>query len=69
MQFPYIHTQSVPSDTWTIDHNLGRYPVSDVNVEIGGVLQKIMPQSVVYTDENQVVISFTNEFIGIARLF
>jgi len=27
---PYIHTQSVASDTWTIEHNFGR----KVNVQV-----------------------------------
>lgn len=69
MKHPYDHTQSVASSTWTIIHDLGRYPAIDVYTTINGDTQKIMPLSIVYDSPNQVTVSFTSARAGTARLF
>lgn len=60
----YIHTQGLASDTWTITHNLGRYPsitvVDSSNKEVIGDIQ--------YITLNQVVITFNGGFSGKAYL-
>lgn len=56
----YIHEQTIPANQWIVNHNLNRYPkvtvVNDINVEVIGDL--------VYTNTNQVIISFSNPFYG-----
>lgn len=56
----YIHEQNTPSDEWTIDHNLAKYPsvtiVDSANDEVGGEVR--------YIDANRVVVSFSAAFVG-----
>jgi len=61
------YVQSAPSATWTIVHNLGRHPVSDVAVVDSGN-HKILPLSVTHTNDNTVVVEFSTPFAGTARL-
>lgn len=60
----YIYNQIVPSSTWIITHNLGRYPsisiVDSAGNEVIGDVQ--------YIDNNTVKISFTVAFSGTAYL-
>lgn len=51
--FQYVHTQSNPSATWTINHNLGRYVVAEVidtsgTVVIGAVTSPTINQTIIY---------------------
>ena len=46
----YLFTQSIPSDTWVIEHNLGKYP----NVTIIDSAGTVVEGSVRYIDENTV---------------
>lgn len=58
----YTHTQSAASDTWTVNHNLGR----DTDVELttlGGVR---MLADVQHTSQNQVIVYFASPATGIA---
>lgn len=58
----YTHTQSAASDTWTVNHNLGR----DTDVELttlGGVR---MLADIQHTSQNQVVVYFASPATGIA---
>lgn len=60
----YVHTQSTPALTWTINHNLGTYPsvlVLDANH------RRIIP-SLDYPSPNQTVISHTSPYAGTAYL-
>lgn len=68
MMETYTHTQSSPATTWTIDHNLGRYPIVDVVIDFGGSTQQVQPKSIVSTSTNQVVVTFTTAHSGTARL-
>jgi len=56
----YIHTQTVAATQWIVNHNLNKYPkvtvVNDINVEVVA--------DVVYTNTNQVIISFSDPFFG-----
>lgn len=56
----YPHTQSVAAATWTIPHNLGKFPavtvVDSAGTEVVG--------DVTHPDENTVVVSFTAAFAG-----
>jgi len=61
-------TQSTPASTWTITHNFGVMPVVDVYAVVGGVKQKIYPQSVVHTSNNVLTVTFSTNMTGGARL-
>ena len=60
----YIHTQSTPSDTWTITHNLNKNPsitiVNSANEEVEG--------AVVINSLTQITITFCGAFSGKAYL-
>ena len=61
----FVHVQSVPLATWTINHNLGRYPTVTVidsfndNVE-GGAIN--------YPSVNSLTVTFAGAFSGRAVL-
>jgi hypothetical protein len=60
----YVHNQASASNTWTITHNLGKYPSvtivdSGSNVQIGEIL---------YNSLNQVTVTFAASFSGFAYL-
>lgn len=60
----YVHTQSVPSTTWTVNHNMGKNPsVSIVNSSGEQVFSDVDHISV-----NQLVITFSFPFAGIAYM-
>jgi hypothetical protein len=59
-QANYIHNQTSVSTTWTVTHNLNRYPpITTVNTSdaqiIGGV---------VYTSINQITVTFSEAVAG-----
>jgi hypothetical protein len=60
----YVFVQSTPSATWTINHDLNKYPsvsiVDSANDEVIGEVN--------YTSTTQVVISFSAAFSGKAFL-
>jgi hypothetical protein len=60
----YTHTQSSPSATWTINHNLGIKPSVEV-FSVGGLE---VDASVLHVSNNQVAVSFATPFAGYARL-
>lgn len=63
----YNYTQSTPSSTWGIVHNLNlECPVVDVFVNVDGTLEKIIPESVQVSDVNTVTITFTTDYAGVA---
>lgn len=59
----YIHTQSAPSATWTMNHNLGYRP-SCTLLTTGGVE---FEGTVTHTSVNQAVASFEAAVSGTAR--
>jgi hypothetical protein len=60
----YTHDQSIPSDTWTIIHNLGYFPNVTV-VDSGGTE---VEGNVNYSGANTVIVSFSAAFSGKAYL-
>ena len=60
----YVFTQSTPSATWTINHDLNKYPavsiVDSANDEVIGEVH--------YTSTTQVVVTFSAAFSGKAFL-
>lgn len=60
----YTHNQSSPSATWTITHNLGKYPSVTI-VDSAGT--QLLGQ-VVHDSINQVTATFTTAFSGKAYL-
>lgn len=65
----YNYTQSAPASTWVITHNLNLAsgPVMDIAVYVNSVLTKIIPNSVTIDNANQVTVTFTKPYAGIAR--
>lgn len=64
----YRHVQSVAATTWTVTHGLKTYPVCDVYVSVSGVVQKVLPASVVYVDQDTVTITFSSATAGFATI-
>lgn len=60
----YTHTQSVASATWTINHNLGFNPVAVVLDSAGTQCEG----AISYPTVNQMVITFTGAFSGVAYI-
>lgn len=60
----YVHDQQVASTTWTVNHNMNKYPsvnvVDTANDEVTGDVR--------YNSLNQITISFTAAFSGKAYL-
>lgn len=60
----YVHNQAVPSDTWTVTHNLRFMP----NITVVDSAGTVVEGSYNYLDENTVVLSFNGTFSGKAYL-
>lgn len=60
----FIFTQSTPSTTWTINHNLGYKP----SVELFDTGSQEIDAEVVHTNNNQVIAYFNPATAGTARL-
>ena len=58
----YVHTQSTPSATWTIDHNLGGNPTAVVQDSSGTTCEGNFS----YPSLNRLVITFSAAFSGVA---
>jgi len=50
----YTHSQTSSSNTWTITHNLGRYPSVTV-VDTGGT---VLTAAITYNSANQLTVTF-----------
>ena len=64
--YAYVHTQSVSSITWTIDHNLNQYP-SQIRVFDGGGTQ-IEYATIFHLNRGELIITFDNAVQGTAQL-
>lgn len=60
----YVHDQMSASATWTIAHNLGKYPSVTV-MDSGG---SVCEGTIVYDSINQITLTFSAAFAGIAYL-
>ena len=60
----YVHDQGTASNVWTINHNLGKYPSITVFDSAGTQVEG----EVVFTDLNNLTITFNGGFSGTATL-
>jgi hypothetical protein len=60
----FHYTQNIPSNTWTIVHNLNFYP----NVTVVDSAGTNVEGEIHYTDSNNLTILFTSAFSGSAYL-
>lgn len=56
----YVHNQQVPLDTWTVVHNLGKYPA----ITVVDSAQEVVVGEAKYIDENTVELKFGGSFSG-----
>jgi hypothetical protein len=63
-QYAAEYTQTTPSTTWTIQHNLGYNPI--VRIFVG--MEEVQPMSITHDSLFQTTVRFTQAFVGIARL-
>jgi len=62
--YAFEFMQTTPSDTWVINHGLGRYPI--VRVFIGN--QEVQPSSVVFNTVDTVTLTFSTPQVGQVKL-
>lgn len=60
----YIYEQGVAANTWTIEHNLNKYP----SVSVTDTAGHIFFPAVEYVDKNTIIISHNGSFKGKAYL-
>lgn len=58
----YVHSQNSPSTSWTITHNLNKYPSVTIVDSAGTVVEG----DISYTNTNLVVVTFSSIFSGMA---
>ena len=63
----YNHTQTEPSNVWTVLHGLNSYPATEVRVVKDGRVSTILPQAVEYVDSNTLTIRFSSPQAGSVR--
>ena len=69
MAASFTQTFDTPSDTWVVNHNLGRFVTSDVFVDDGaGRKVKVFPQSVVHVSETVLRITFSSPKVGYVKV-
>jgi hypothetical protein len=56
----YVHDQGVPATTWTVVHNLGKYPA----VSVVDSADTVVYGGLVYLDLNTVELTFAFAFGG-----
>lgn len=54
----YIHTQAEASTTWVVPHALNCSPTTQVYINYGGKLQRVLPKDIVINSPQQLTISF-----------
>ena len=65
----YIHKQTTPASTWTIQHNFGKMFVNiDVVIEYGDTIQTVLPENITLTNANTAVVTFSSNQVGEARV-
>jgi len=60
----YVHTQTVPSNVWTISHNLGFIP----NITVVDSFERVVEGSYEYLNATTVRLTFDGSFSGKAYL-
>lgn len=64
MMETFIYEQTTPSDTWTINHNLNKFP----SVTIVDSQGYVIAGDVRYVDSNTIILTFTESVVGKAYL-
>ena len=59
-----VHTQSVASNIWTINHNMDKFP----SVSIVDSAENIVIGEILYSTSNRVILTFSAPFSGKAYL-
>lgn len=59
----FEYTQTESASTWTVNHNLGYYPL--VRVFIGN--EEVQPSQIIHDSVNTTRILFSSPFVGIAK--
>lgn len=62
--YAFEHYETTPSNTWVINHGLGREPI--IRIFVGN--QEVQPASITFNTLNQVTVTFSTAYTGIARL-
>lgn len=62
--YGFTYYQSTPSNTWTIVHNMGYHPIA--RIFIGN--SEVQPLSIEHTSNNQLVVTFSQPYVGLAKL-
>lgn len=60
----YVHTQMVASASWTIEHNLNKFPSVSI-VDSGG---SVVVGEIQYINKDILIVSFAGAFSGVAYL-
>lgn len=60
----YTHYQDVPQETWSITHNMGKYPSVTIATSAG----EIVRADVQYINTNSLEVYFCGAFAGVAYL-
>jgi hypothetical protein len=60
----YVYSQPTPETTWTINHNLGRYP----SVELFNTGMQEIDAEIAHPSINQTVVTLNPATAGLARL-
>ena len=60
----YVYNQIIPSDTWSINHNLKKLP----NVTVIDSAGSKCEGEIEYVDDNNLILHFSSEFSGKAIL-
>lgn len=56
----YVYEQTIASDIWTVEHNLGKFPAVEIIDSVGVIMIGIVE----YIDNNNLSISFDYELTG-----
>lgn len=65
----YNHFQTSAAILWIVPHNLGVSSiVNDVFIDDAGSLKKVLPSSVVHSDDNTLRVTFSNAETGYVRI-
>lgn len=58
----YAHDQMTPSASWTVTHNLGKFPAIMIVDSSGNVVEG----NIQHVDTTQAILTFTSAFSGMA---
>lgn len=61
----FVFEQAIASDTWTIEHNLDKFPSITV-VDSAGTMQ--LPDDIIYVSTSEITVKFISAFAGTAYL-